>query len=171
MRTICLLLVTLQLDSPIAFRSPSDFRQLPETFRAQLERSGCQIPQPYDSAAGSNVISGSFARKGQKDWAVLCSLGGRSHIVVYWGGSAPCPADVAESEDKNFLQKGKHAKMRYSRALGTVRPSLIRQKAKAFEVTIPFKLDHEGIEDFYWGKASGVLYCHDGKWHQFPGSD
>ncbi|MBZ5542923.1 MAG: hypothetical protein LAO07_04495 [Acidobacteriia bacterium] len=71
----------------------------------QLESRGCTIPQSAEFSAPHNVITGEFARKAQKDWAVLCSTQGKSTILVFWGGPAKCFAELASAKDRDFVVK------------------------------------------------------------------
>ncbi len=88
---------------------PEEVPGLPAEFVEKLHARGCGIPQfsgggsagngasnaanvGADAGAGagsgvlpSNVIHGEFARHGQEDWAVLCSNGRSSTIMIYWG--------------------------------------------------------------------------------------
>jgi hypothetical protein len=41
-----------------------------------------------------NVIKGEFARPGQTDWAVLCSVKGVPTILVFWDGSEKNPTAI-----------------------------------------------------------------------------
>ena len=69
---------------------PAAFPELPPALLAELETRGCLIPQiePYDPARWQdNVISGHLKRPGQTDWAVLCSIGQVSQLLVFWGGA------------------------------------------------------------------------------------
>src|SRR5689334_20231186 len=72
---------------------PSSFHDLPESFRKILEQRGCAIPQAFqEPQKPNNVIRGEFAQTGQRDWAVLCSKGESSSIVVFLGraGDVSC---------------------------------------------------------------------------------
>ena len=82
----------LARESAIRRVRPADVKELPAEFVEKLNARGCMIPQ-FDSgedAAGvaaepNNVIHGEFTRRGQEDWAVLCSNGKTSTIVIFWG--------------------------------------------------------------------------------------
>jgi hypothetical protein len=62
---------------------PSEFKSLPEAVVKELEQMGCTIPQSDVETEPHNVIRGEFARKGQVDWAVLCSKEGKSSVLVF----------------------------------------------------------------------------------------
>ena len=75
----------------VIYREPQSYRELPASFVDSLKKDGCRIPQAtVGGKVASNVISGSFAKKGQLDWAALCSKEGHQYIAVFWGGSAQC---------------------------------------------------------------------------------
>jgi hypothetical protein len=69
---------------------PGDFRQLPRAVTKRLNVLGCLIPQSPSLTTPHNVISGSFAVRGQIDWAVVCSIDGETAVLVFWGGLAGC---------------------------------------------------------------------------------
>jgi hypothetical protein len=77
----------------------------------------------YDSAGGrtkkpNNVIKGEFARPGQTDWAVLCSVKSVSTILAFWNGSENNPAAIAPSADSNYVQNVGDGQLAYDRADG-----------------------------------------------------
>ena len=74
-------------DREITRLAASEFPELPANLAQDLRRRGCTIPQTVFARQPHNVIKGQFARPGQVDWAVLCSLKGRSSILVFWNGS------------------------------------------------------------------------------------
>src|ERR1700737_4039818 len=130
----------VQKDKGIRKLQPADVAGLPPQLVEKLNARGCAIPQfgdigrvgdaagktgtaggPASDAAGepTNVIHGEFARRGQEDWAVLCSKGGSSTIVIFWGKTTACPASLARLEDGHYLKRGKDKKVRYSRSIRT----------------------------------------------------
>ena len=64
--------------------SPAAFPELPANLVQELQRRQCTIPQETFSKKRNNVIKGEFARPGQTDWGVLCSVKGVSTILVFW---------------------------------------------------------------------------------------
>src|SRR2546425_8553742 len=79
------------------------------------------IPQeafsPANTKKANNVIKGEFARPGQTDWAVLCSVKGISTILVFWNGSENNPAVLAAWKDTNYLQGDGGGQWAYSRRI------------------------------------------------------
>lgn len=151
---------------------PSGFPQLPRAVQAALEKRRCTIPQSFYPKRPHNVVSGSFARPGQRDWAVLCSVGGRSTILVFWaGGATPAPAELAPTDDAVFLQGIGDGQIGYSRAIDRVDTAWIREHAEAYDGPLPKRLDHDGINDAFVEKASQVFYYEDGAWQELAGSD
>src|SRR5712692_12129983 len=61
---------------------PADFKELPSNLVRELERRSCTIPQEAFTKLRSNVIRGELERRGQTDWAILCSFNGFSSILV-----------------------------------------------------------------------------------------
>lgn len=60
-------------DADVRRLQPNAFAQLPAKILRYLEAHQCTIPQNYADQLPHNVIRGEFARRGQRDWAVLCS--------------------------------------------------------------------------------------------------
>ena len=103
---------------------------------------------------------------------MLCSVGGRSTILVFWaGGVTPAPAELAPADDATFLQGIGNGQIGYSRAISRADTAWIREHAEAYDGPLPKRLDHDGINDAFVEKGSGVLYYEDGVWQGLAGSD
>jgi hypothetical protein len=151
---------------------PADFPQLPRAVREALKQRRCTVPQSFYPERPHNVVSGAFARPGQRDWAVLCSVEGRSAILIFWaGGVTLAPAELAPADDATFLQGIGDGKIGYSRAIDRADTAWIREHAEAYDGPLPKRLDHDGINDAFVEKASQVLYYEDGAWQGLAGSD
>jgi len=151
--------------------APSSFKQLPRELIQDLERRGCTIPQTWLSRQPVNVIRGEFLKKGQSDWAVLCSVNMKSSILIFPGGSPANPTKIAEDEDRNMLQGVGQDQVGYSRQIEPVGEKYIMDHYHAYGGTKPPPIDHLGINDVFLEKASVVLYFHQGKWLQLAGAD
>ena len=142
---------------------PSDFRELPAHIVKELERRGCTIPQVtiegLDIEKSQNVVSGEFARKGQKDWAVLCSRRGHSVIRIFWGRPTKCPSMMGSEPDTA------------ERYIGTADAKYILDHYEAYGGPKPPPLHHQGINDGFAESASQVRYCYRGKWRVLQGAD
>ena len=170
-------------DTAIRTLQPADVAELPPAFVEKLNARGCAIPQfgevgragdtagePASEATGrpTNVIRGEFARHGQEDWAVLCSKGGSSTIVIFWGKTTACPASLARLEDAHYLKRGKDKKVRYSRSIRALGEGELGDRPG---ITGLKSFSHEGIDDRFVGKSSAFFYCSEGKWKIFPAKD
>jgi hypothetical protein len=164
---LTLLFVALQAATPASIRylPVSSFPNLPKKIAAQLDARGCLIPQASGKTS-NNVIRGSFAQKGQEDWAVLCSVNGESRVLLFWGGTGRCHSELDLSRDLDWLQDDK-----FSRRLTKTSPQHIRGYAKRYGSNLGMVVEHDGIDDGFQGKASVVLYCHQGTWKKLQGSD
>jgi hypothetical protein len=151
--------------------SPSAFPKLPKEVLADLKRRGCLIPQVPHENQPHNVIKGEFAKPGQTDWAILCSIEGVSSILVYWKGSAANPAQIEEMEDIGRLQDSGADGIVYSRKIASVGRAYILQHYQAYGGTKPPPIDHQGINDAFVEKGSVVFYFYGGKWLQLTGAD
>lgn len=152
--------------------SPDDFPQLPGAVRDALKERRCAVPQSFYPERPHNVVSGAFARAGQRDWAVLCSVDGRSSILIFWAdGVTPTPAELAPADDATFLQGIGNDQIGYSRVIDRADTAWIREHAEAYDGPLPKRLDHDGINDAFVEKGSQVLYYEDGAWQGLAGSD
>ena len=149
---------------------PSAFPQLPRAVARSLARRGCTVPQTFDAAAPNNVISGEFARRGQTDWAVLCSRGRVSSILVFWGGSPKSVSEIARSADIGFLQ-GVGEGIGFSREIGLADRKLILECYREFGGRKPPAIRHHGIRDAFVDKFSSVHYFRRGRWLGLQGAD
>jgi hypothetical protein len=162
-------------ESAIRRAQPAGVKELPAEFVEKLTVRGCTIPQ-FDSgedteavgAEPNNVIRGEFARHGQEDWAVLCSNGKTSTIVIFWGAATACPASLARLDDAHYLKAEKDKKLHYSRAIRAFGEGGLDERAGLAGLK---PLKHEGIDDRFVGKSSAFFYCVDGKWKIFPAKD
>jgi hypothetical protein len=150
---------------------PSAFENLPRPVRADLERRGCTIPQVWHDSIPGNIASGEFHRSGQTDWAVLCSVGRVSAVLVYQNGMADSVEELSPTPDKSYLQGVGDGRIGFSRAIGIAGPRFVRQAYDRYGGPRPPPLDHDGINDAFAGKSSVVWYWHRGKWRQLTGSD
>lgn len=143
---------------------PTAFANLPPPIIAALEKQGCMIPQVYDEAKPSNVITGSFANPGQSDWAVLCSRDGKSSLIVFWGGPSRCPPKPLEAADRDFLQGIGGDAAGYSRQIDVIGRNKILDFYFNVEGGSLPPIDHHAIEHLFVDKTSFALYCHQGVW-------
>jgi hypothetical protein len=141
---------------------PTAFAELPKNIVAELTRRSCEIPQPYTDRR-ANVIRGAFAKAGQTDWAVLCSIGGYSSILVFWNGSERDAAEVAKWPEPDGSEI-------YDCFIRSVDRKFILAHYRAYGGPKPPPIDHQGIESG-GEKASEVLYFYRGKWLKLQGAD
>ena len=171
------LLSVLQIDQwekanrEVVRLAPSSFSQLPKNVMQELERRNCTIPQVWGEHPPGNVISGEFLKKGQKDWAVLCSVRLKSSILVLPAASPQNAYKLAEEEDLNMLQGYGEGRIGYSRAITPAGESSIQQHYQANGGTVPPSIDHVGIHDAFEEKGSTVLYFYKNKWLTLTGAE
>lgn len=158
-------------DRKIVRLRPSEVRDVPRAVAEELTRRGCTIPQEAFSKERTNVIHGAFARPGQTDWAVLCSIRGTSSILVFWNGSPDKPGELAAAKDRNYIQGMENGRLVFSRGIGPVGGAFILEHFRAYGGPTPPPIDHEGIDDAFLGKASVVHYFSGGRWLELTGAD
>jgi hypothetical protein len=150
--------------SPAAlYREPASFRELSATIVDALNKEGCRIPQGTINGeiVATNVISGDFAKRGQTDWAVLCSKQKRQYIRVFWGGPNRCASRISMGSDASD----------FDRAIATADREYIVDRYDAYGGPKPPNITHLGINYQYLERASVVRYCHRGKWLELTGAD
>ncbi len=150
---------------------PTAFPELPGNVVRELQRRGCTIPQEAYTKKPHNLMKGEFAKPGQTDWAVLCSVKGVSTILVFWNGSEKNPAAIAPMEDRNFLQGITADEIGFSRGIAPVGKEFIMGHYRAYGGPTPPPIDHQGIDDSFIEKASETWYFHEGKWLKLTGAD
>lgn len=150
---------------------PTAFAELPRNLVRELQRRGCTVPQEAFTKKPHNVVRGEFAKSGQTDWAVLCSVKGASTILVFWNGSANNPGAIAPMEDRNFLQGITANEIGFSGGIAPVRKDFIMRHYNAYGGPKPPPIDHQGIDDAFIEKASVTWYFHGGKWLKLTGAD
>jgi hypothetical protein len=155
----------------IARLSPAAIRGLPANLAKDLQRRGCTIPQEAHTKKLNNVIKGEFAKPGQKDWAVLCSIEGVSTILVFWNGSDKNPAAIAPMEDRIYIQAFKKSQFSYSRELRPVGKTFIMLRHDAYGGPKPPAINHQGINDEFIDKGSVVWYFYNGQWLKLSGAE
>jgi hypothetical protein len=164
--------------------SPTAFPELRRNVVPELQRRGCTVPQEAFSKKPHNVVKGEFAKPGQTDWAVLCSVNQTSwvnslwtdahyisSILVFWNGSDKNPAAIAPVEDRTYLQGITQTEIGYSRGIRPVGKDFIMRHYDAYGGPTPPPIDHQGIDDAFIEKASVTWYFHDGKWMKLTGAD
>jgi hypothetical protein len=148
-----------------------EYPELPYGVAAILQSRHCTIPQPSQNGPARNVIQGEFFRKEQKGWAVLCSSGGKSSILVFRNNGDSTPDEIAESPDSQFLIDTRQGGTVYSREISAVKQKFILRRYRAYGGPKPPPIDHNGIDDAFLEKASITWYWHNDKWVQLQGAD
>lgn len=142
--------------------SPNAFPSIPKMIRDELARRKCSIPQPYGAKGLINIIQGELKEKGQKDWAALCSVSGRSSILIFWNGSINDIREINTSSDESWLQRLGNGNIGYSRWIQIAEPSMIT--TYLLNQYVPdFQVSHDGLEDLFAEKASTVYYYRNDK--------
>ncbi len=152
--------------------SPTAFPELPANLVQDLQRRQCTIPQAYVKKY-KNVTKGEFARPGQIDWVVLCSVKGVSTILVFWNGSEKDPAALAPMQDNGYVQGlGGAGQWGYSRGIEPMGMADIVRYHDPDHLGDPLPpIDHQGINDQYLDKAFLVWYYYDGQWLKVAAGD
>jgi hypothetical protein len=103
-----------------------------------------QQPPPAAPSSGighvgslfANVVHGHFQRRGQTDWAVICSRN-RVSTLVFWGGRANNVSELEQRPDTNFLQSWSVDTIVFSRSIAVAPEARIRDYFRRDEATPP----------------------------------
>jgi hypothetical protein len=148
---------------------PEKMQKIPPEIRAQLTAEKCLIPQNpnvIDDPQPNNAIHGSWAARGQDDWAVLCLKPDELLVRIFWSGKTSC-------DDKIVLDHVRSGDGHWDDPetfLWAASPQTIRAYNDAFGGRQLPVLDHSGLE-VGGEEASIIYYCQQGKWLRFIGND
>jgi hypothetical protein len=150
---------------------PSEFEILPQNIVQYLEKNGYTIPQCWCETGPHNVISGTFVKKGQSDWAVLASRNRVSRILVFRNGAGQNPDEISELPDRNFLIETENDSKGFTRAISTVGEDRIMMYYDAYGGTEPPPIEYDGINDAFIERGSVIHYYYNGEWLSLTGAD
>ena len=140
----------------------SSFPQLPVAVQAELNRRGCLIPQTYEAHAPENVIEGSLARRGSKDWAVLCSEHGAVSLLVFFEGAAAQPYVLAAVPEVERLEAhGEDGTLGFDWGIDAATPEEVREAQVGIR-NRPALRDHDAVAETVIDQWT-VYYYFDGK--------
>lgn len=144
------------LEDRVVRLSPAAFPSLPAQVRIGLARLGCSVPQTSVTRSPENVIRGQFTRSSAHEWAVLCSVGGQSEILVFTSHSPIPVSRFAKAPDSIFTQVVEPGRTGFSRRISAV----------------PGRTPgHTAIDDAFLEKASTVWRWQAGRWQASAGAD
>lgn len=151
--------------------SPAAFPQLPTNILRDIQSRNCTIPQAHDKTTPHNVISGELFRHGQTDWVVLCSVYETSSILIFRNGSTKNVSEIHLLDDDDYLQMTGNGQLEYSRHIEIVGKKYIMEHYKTNGGRKLPRINHEGINDSFEGKASMVHYFYKNIWFELQGAD
>jgi hypothetical protein len=154
-----------------------DFPDIPADVRTQLVQAHCLIPQDVETKGAHNLVSGDFARKGQRDWAAYCSVNGQSRLIVIWGGPAKCsgdplglPAPVGDDSIYENADPGQWGRMPPHGAFWILsvvpqREVIARQRRGIALLPLLSSASHDALQRSSIAGVTG-MYCTNGKWRE-----
>jgi len=123
--------------------SPDAYGRAPAAIRAALKKQHCELPetQHWDETQ-LNIVQGHFADSAQNDWAAICiAPDGSMRALVFWGKSAPCPAEIRHGWSlKGRFPPGQAGSLYLLKAP----PSQITAYRKFFELVSSMPFNPEG---------------------------
>jgi hypothetical protein len=149
--------------------SPDAYSSAPTTVRAALKKEHCELPetQHWDQTR-LNIVSGHFGDRVQTDWAAMCiNSDGSTRVLVFWGKSAPCPAEIHHG----WALKGRFPPGEAGSLYLLAAPAKqILAYRKFFGDAKGNSVTHEGVE-VGGEEASIIYYCCRGQWVELTGND
>lgn len=153
-------------------RLPVDaFPELPDAIAGVLRSRGCTVPQPSPEGVPRNVVRGEFYEAGEQVWAVLCSVNYSTALLVFRNDRDTNPDTIDTFDDRTRLEFLESGGIGYLREITSTGRDNIMRFYRAFGGPEPPPIDHQGIDDAFIGKASGIFYFHQGKWLRLQGMD
>jgi hypothetical protein len=149
---------------------PTEFTSLPKPLSRWLVREGYSVPQSCEGGV-HNVHFGDFEGLGKRDWAVLASRNDSSAVLVFFGGSPSNPSRLDLRSDADYLQTAGQDSIAYSRLILVADSLRILRSIRDSQTLSATAITHDGIEDYFCGKASKINYYDDGHWYVLPGAD
>jgi hypothetical protein len=142
---------------------PAEFTAAPRRVTNALKLMGCTIPQVLDEGSRHNLIKGSFARRGQTDWAALCSHQGETSIIVFWSGNPKTISKIGIGQDTDSLQSVGKGKAEFSRVIDTLGINGVNKVVARNKEAWP-PITHDAISDTFVGTGTTIFYFYQGKW-------
>ena len=133
---------------PSEFKSLEYLPKMPKHIASYLEQQNCTIPQSYSIKNHHNAFQGEFVKKGQSDWAVLCSRNNTSSILLFWKGSIKNVSQFASYPDESFMKAvDPFGKVGFFRVIGKdTKKKLSKTDEILFGDILP-KFDNWGIDE------------------------
>lgn len=150
------------------------FPQLPPAVAGVLRRMGCSIPQSFNrtpESAPQNVIRGEFYQPGQESWAALCSVQGTVRLLVFEDANDESPETLHGSLEIQRMQGTGEGRAGFDWLITASGAAAIRRYHEVYGGPALPQLDHDGIESHILGKASVILFRHQGQWLGLQGAD
>ena len=147
------------------------FPQLPAPVAGVLRARGCTVPQPFPDGAPRNVIRGQFFINGESGWALFCSVGDSTSLLVFRNDRDTNPDTIRASTGETYAQDWGDGRFGYSNELSIADPEDVLRRYRLMGGPKPPPLDHSVIDDAILEKASTRWYFYQGTWLQLPGAD
>ncbi len=155
----------------------SSFPQIPSPIAATLTRRGCMIPQTWQAHRPENVIHGSFQRRGSEDWAVLCSVGGVTTLLVFFADASTSqpvetqPMELARWQEISRLQKhDPTGVLGFNWGIDAATPAQFRD-AFASQDAPPTTPDHDSVADSVIDTKTVYHLFTQGQWKEFEADE
>ena len=143
----------------------SSFPSLSPAVANSLDAMGCMIPQTYEAHRPENVIHASLERPGSDDWAVLCAVGGKVSLLVFFGRSpADKPMVLKTFTETDRLQAhDASGQLGFNWGIDPASPERLHD-AQAAMAHRPPMLDHDCMEDTILDRRTVYRFYRNGTW-------
>ncbi len=142
----------------------NSFPQLPAAVQNELNRRGCLIPQTYEAHGPENVVQASLARRGSRDWAVLCSEHGTASLLVFFAGGAAEPTVLASAPETERLQaNAATGVLGFDWGIDAASPQQVHEAQAGMRHRPPL-LDHDALADSLIDQKTVYHYYSENAW-------
>jgi hypothetical protein len=160
-----------ELSAMVRRLPPDSLGFMPVKVQSTLNQRGCLIPQPFETEF-RNAATGAFTAKGTVEWAVLCSVGGDSQILIIASQTGAVVDSLDGGSDAGGMQGIGGGKWGYSRLVNTLpKERIARQLIEEYGKAIPQPIDHDALDVAFLEKASEAYYRAGGNWYRVTTSD
>ncbi len=133
---------------PSEFTPSAKCPKMPKQIVSYLEQLNCTIPQSYFIKNHHNAFQGEFTRRGQYDWAVLCSRNNTSSILMFWNSQTKNVSEFAKFPNKDFRRAiDGHGGYGYTRTIGKDMLKNLSKTDDKLYGDVFAKIDYWGIDE------------------------
>ena len=157
-------------DDGVRRLTPSTWPRLPEWLARSLRNASCEIPQFGLEIPANNIVSGRFLVATRIDWAVVCSAGGSSTLLIFSRAlNMPVEVQAAKPDALGVYDTGYG--WEYSEVIGRISARVARAAARRHDDELPKPIRADGVLICLKEAACSAHFWHERKWVVVATSD